>query len=293
MTIQDAPTTAAGNLTATRAGIVALFLILTNGCTPQPPSAPQPPRADAQPESVPVKPQPEPAPLTTAATPALPTVKPAPDRQPSARPVQDVPKKQSKIAPPTPPAAPPANKSVPTDLTIEGYLNTGGIPWAANSVAVRILWLKSGKPEVKLGQETAWFKPEKDGMRYQLQLQAKPQFINWNNGVEGNIGRVVAYVDMDRDGRFHQQRDKLIAVSEELVRYRTGRYDANALNDSQQADLRKEGSGYLVIKWVQVDANNGGWDVADNGNPAQINLSADNTKLTSVYSAVMKGLPAE
>lgn len=210
--------------------------------------------------------------------PGKPTVTPAPVKSVT-KPVEKKPRQTP------PPPAKPGNEFV-----IQGLVSTGGEPWAANMIMIKILWLKNKNGrQFMLGRETSMVQATANGFAYRIIL--KPQtseFLNWNGGVEGNVGRVVAFVDHKRDGRLTLKRDKIIAVSKELVRYRTGRYDKNILNNIQQQNIQQAGKGYVIVRNVQIDDHNPDWQVVARKSPARLDLNASETSLPAMYNTFMK-----
>lgn len=114
------------------------------------------------------------------------------------------------------------------------------------------------------------------------------KYLNWNGGVEGNVGRIVAFLDNKRDGRLSLKKDKIIAVSKELIRYRTGRFDNQHLTEAQQHNLRQAGKGYVIIRNMQVTEDRLDWKVVAHQSPARLDLSAAETGLPNMYNTFMK-----
>jgi len=224
-------------------------------------------------------------PPTQTVSPVIPEAKPKPAPAP-AKPKKPV--KQSIDKTPAKTLAKPAKQS--NEFVVQGLLSTGGEPWAANMIVIKILWLKNQNHKQFLpGQETSVVQETVNGFAYRIRLnpQAK-KYLNWNGGVEGNVGRVVAFLDHKRDGHLTPMQDKIIAVSRELVRYRTGRYDKNVLNEIQQQNIRQAGKGYVIVRNLQIGDNKADWKVVASESPARLDLSAAETSLPSMYNTFMK-----
>lgn len=192
------------------------------------------------------------------------------------------------VARPEPTRAKPAR---PTDeFVLRGLLSTAGEPWAARTIAVKLLWLKNkNRQAFLLGKETGMVQATPRGFVYRIVL--KPQsaaFTNWNGGVEGNVGRVVAFLDRQRDGRLSPKQDRIIAVSKELVRYRTGRFDSKILNDVQQQNISKAGKGYAIIDNLPLADGQTDWQVVATQSPARLDLNAAETSLPNMYNTFLK-----
>lgn len=239
----------------------------------------QAPQPAPQPAEV-VKIKPEPAKLPAAPKP--PEVKPKPVKITKKPPAVTKPQ-------PEPESKPTPKPPVFRSFTIEGNLSTGAEPLAIQNIVIKILWIKSQQADFKLGLEKAWLTPRETGLSYRLRLRTQSsQFTNWNNGVEGNIGRVIAFLDLEKDGKLSIQKDKIIAVSKELIRYRTGRFDSKTLSEAQQENIRKEGMGYVVVKQVELENEKLDWQVAYRDSPAPVNLSATDTRLPAFYTTMIK-----
>lgn len=220
-----------------------------------------------------------------------PEAKPEPAPTPAKKPVEK--KAKQTLAKPTKPAKP-AKPTKPTkqknEFVIEGLLSTGGEPWTANMIMIKILWLKNKNYEqFMLGQETSVVQATPNGFAYRIILRPQSsKYLNWNGGVQGNVGRVIAFLDHKRDGRLTLNKDKIIAVSKELVRYRTGRYDKNILNEIQQQNIQQAGKGYVIVRNMQVGDSKADWKVVASDSPARLDLSAAETSLPSMYNTFMK-----
>ena len=177
----------------------------------------------------------------------------------------------------------------PNEFIIRGKLATGGEPWSSDTIIVRVLWIKNKDDKYKLSREKAELISSTDGLEYKITLKPQPsQYINMNNGVEGNIGRVVAYVDQGKDGKLSITKDKIIAVSKELIRYRSGRFDSAILNEAQQSNIKKEGKGYVIIEQTTNDNNKADWKVTYRNSPAPVHLSAAETHLPKLYTKLIE-----
>ena len=176
------------------------------------------------------------------------------------------------------------------EFIIEGLLSTAGEPWAANMILVKILWLKNkNQQQFLLGKETAVVQQTPNGFAYRIVLRPQgSDYLNWNGGVEGNVGRVIAFVDKKRDARLSLKQDKIIAVSKELLRYRTGRFDKAILNDVQQQNIRQAGKGYVIVRNMQLNGSEADWQVVASESPVRLDLDAAETSLPSMYNTFMK-----
>ncbi len=199
-------------------------------------------------------------------------------------------KPAKKLIEQTPSYVQPKPSKADNEFVIQGLLSTGGEPWTANMIIVKILWLKNTKPnQFLLGQETSIVQSTKNGFTYRIRLQPpSSKFLNWNGGVEGNIGRVIAFLDHKRDRQLTQNKDKIIAVSKELIRYRTGRYDKNILNEVQQKNIMLGGKGYVIVRNIQNGEDQADWKVVSNTSPARLDLNAEETSLPNMYNTFMK-----
>lgn len=227
--------------------------------------------------------------------PAKPLAKTLPESVPEAKP--PIPAVKPPVAASKKPAAPapkpvakaPPKKPRPDGFIIEGDLATDGKIRLGKNIIVKILWIRNENGIVKLGLENADLIDSPAGMRYQFRLKQQPkQYTSWHKGVEGNFGRVLAYLDEDKNGEFTIADDRILAVSKELVLYRTGRFDNKILNKAQQENVRKKGKGYLVARQVQQDNQKADWEVAYRASPAFINLSASDTNLAKFYTTMIK-----
>ncbi len=173
---------------------------------------------------------------------------------------------------------------------IQGLLSTAGEPWAPNMIVVKVLWLKNkDNQQFLIGKETGLVQMSDNGLVYRIIL--KPQskaYTNWNGGVEGNVGRIIAFVDHQRDGRLTPKKDKIIAVSKELVRYRTGRFDKTILNEIQQQNIQKAGKGYVIVRNEPVGEGKMDWKVIGRASPFRLDLSAAETSLPGMYNTFLK-----
>ena len=203
---------------------------------------------------------------------------------PTSRPVE----KQVSAKPPVPEQNKPVKQT--DEFTIQGLLSTGGEPWAANMIVVKILWLKNkGGQQFLPGQEGSLAQVTPMGFAYRLKLKPQPnKYLNWNSGVEGNVGRLVAFVDLKRDGRLTPKQDRIIAVSKELIRYRTGRFDKSVLNTIQQENIRRAGKGYVLVRNMQIDEDKPDWHVIATKSPVRLDLNATETSLAGMYNTFMK-----
>jgi len=175
-------------------------------------------------------------------------------------------------------------------FVVQGLLSTGGEPWSANMIVVKILWLKNkNKAQFLLGNETSVAQNTANGFAYRIVLQAQTsKYLNWNGGVEGNVGRVIAFVDHQRDGKLTPNKDRIIAVSKELIRYRTGRYDKTILNTIQQQNIQQAGKGYVLVRNTQQADQKADWQVATDKSPARVDLHAEETSLPNMYNTFLK-----
>ena len=173
---------------------------------------------------------------------------------------------------------------------IQGLLSNGGEPWVANTIMIKILWLKNKDQRQFLpGQETSVVQATQNGFAYRIQLRPQTaKFLNWNGGVEGNVGRVIAFLDLKRDGRLTPGQDKIIAVSKELVRYRTGRFDNAVLKGEQLQNIKQAGKGYVLVRNMQLGDKQADWQVVASKSPARLDLNATETSLPSMYNTFLK-----
>lgn len=223
---------------------------------------------------------------TLTVTQVAPELKPAPVPTPVPAPV----KPKQAVPQPVEKSSPDKPTTQGNEYIIQGLLSSGGEPWAANMIMIKVLWLKNKNNEqFLLGQETSVVQQTPSGFAYRLVLKPQAtQFLNWNGGVEGNVGRVIAFLDLKRDGRLSQDKDKIIAVSKELVRYRTGRYDKNILNEIQQRNIKQAGKGYVIVRNTQLDDNKSDWKVVADESPFRLDLNVTETSLPSMYNTFMK-----
>lgn len=219
-------------------------------------------------------------------------VQPAPDPEPLARTEPAKAASKPVAEKPKPPATEPKSKPARhnNEFVIQGLLSTGGEPWAADMLRVKVLWLKNkNDQQFLIGRETGLVQATPDGLVYRIILRRQSQeFINWNGGVEGNVGRIIAFVDHQRDGRLTPKKDKILAVSKELIRYRTGRYDKTILNEVQQQNIRQAGRGYVLVRHEEVSDNKLDWKVIARNSPARLDLNATETGLPGMYNTFMK-----
>lgn len=231
-------------------------------------------------------------------TPAAVAPKPQPEPKPTPKPVT----KPKPVKPPTTRKATvkkpvkPVHKAVPrpaqrnNEFIIQGRLITGGDPWAANMIRIKVLWLKNkNNQQFLIGREIGVVQATPNGFVYRIRLRPQTaEFINWNSGVEGNIGRVIAFLDQQRDGRLSPKQDTILAVSKELIRYRTGRYDMNVLNKIQQQNIRQAGKGYVVVSHEPIGNNKMDWKVIARDSPVRLDLDATETSLPKMYNTFLK-----
>lgn len=175
-------------------------------------------------------------------------------------------------------------------FVIKGLISTAGEPWSANLLRAKLLWLKnSGKQEFLLGHENAQVQLTKHGLAYQFVLRPQPAtHVSFNGGVEGNIARVMAFVDYNQDGKLTPGKDRIIAVSNELLRYRTGRYDNKVLNPAQVSNIKKAGKGYVFIRNEPDADGKMDWRVVADTSPVRLDLSASKTSLPNMYNTFLK-----
>jgi len=194
-----------------------------------------------------------------------------------------------------PVAKKPAQKQAPIEkkdnaFVIKGLISTAGEPWASKLIRVKLLWLKNkDKQEFKIGHENARVQMTQQGLAYRFRLKPQPNaFVNFNGGVEGNIARIIVFVDQQQDGELTPKKDKIIAVSKELLRYRTGRYDKNVLNDIQQQNILTAGKGYVFIRNEPDNEGKMDWRVVADTSPVRLDLSAAETSLPGMYNTFLK-----
>lgn len=178
----------------------------------------------------------------------------------------------------------------PGQFVIKGLISTAGEPWSTQLIRVRLLWLKNkGKQSFLLGQENAQVQMIEQGLAYQFVLQPQtPGFISFNSGVEGNIARIIVFIDQQGDGQLTPEKDRIIAVSRELVRYRSGRFDNNVLSKEQIAHLAKAGKGYAIVRQEEDASGKIDWRVVADTSPIRLDLDASETKLPGMYNTFLK-----
>ncbi|MDH5444412.1 MAG: hypothetical protein OEY52_02580 [Gammaproteobacteria bacterium] len=185
-----------------------------------------------------------------------------------------------------------ANKtdSPSSNFIIKGLISTAGEPWSPNMIRVKLLWLKNrNKQDFLIGHEQAQIQMTEKGMAYRFRLRPQPnKYVSFNGGVEGNIARVIAFVDWQQDGTLSRGKDRIFAVSKEILRYRTGRYDKSKLNEIQIANIRQAGKGYVFIR-NEPDANGKlDWRVVADQSPIRLDLDASETSLPGMYNTFLK-----
>lgn len=197
-------------------------------------------------------------------------------------------KKPSTAKKPASKPSPTTNK--PDHFVIKGLISTAGEPWSRQLIRVKLLWLKSkDQQQFLLGHENALIQMTKQGLAYQLELKPQPgRFINFNGGVEGNIARVIAYVDQQGDGNLTPGKDKIIAVSKEVLRYRTGRFNQTLLNDIQQKNILAAGKGYVFIRNEPTANGQMDWRVVADQSPVRLDLNAAEASLPAMYNTFLK-----
>ena len=187
-------------------------------------------------------------------------------------------------------ATKPKTKTPAPGFVIKGLISTAGEPWSPRLIRVKLLWLKNkGKQQFLLGHETAQLQMTPQGLAYQFKLKPQPAaYVSFNGGVEGNLARIIAFLDNQQDGRLTAENDKIIAVSKELLRYRTGRYDRAILNDIQEQNIRQAGSGYVFIRREPVKNGELDWQVVADKSPVRLDLDARETSLPAMYNNFLK-----
>ncbi len=127
------------------------------------------------------------------------------------------------------------------------------------------------------------------GLAYQFKLKPQPAaYVSYNGGVEGNLARIIAFLDNQQDGKLTADQDKVIAVSKEILRYRTGRFDKAKLNDIQVKNIRQAGSGYVFIRREPVKNGELDWQVVADKSPVRLDLDASETSLPTMYNNFLK-----
>lgn len=223
---------------------------------------------------------PDPAPKTLISEPIKTVKKPA--ATPQKKPAQQITTRK--------PVASPGKETKTNTFVIKGLISTAGEPWSPRHIRVKLLWLKnSGKEQLLLGHENAQLQMTKYGPAYQIVLKSQPaNYVSFNGGVEGNIARIIAFLDHQGDGKLSPSEDRIIAVSKEILRYRTGRYDTEKLNDIQQQNIRQAGRGYVFIRNEPDDTGKLDWRVVADKSPVRLDLDAAETSLPAMYNTFFK-----